>query len=94
MTDSYVIGNTIRNLREQKNMTQAELAGLIYVSPKTISKWETGKGLPDISLLELLAKVRAFRVKLRLQTKSYSGGMYGRENTQVDRMCSCFCCMF
>lgn len=55
MTDSYVTGNTIRNLREQKNMTQAELAGLIDVSPKTVSKWETGKGLPDISLLEPLA---------------------------------------
>lgn len=37
-------------------MTQIELARKINVSDKTISKWETGKGLPDISLIETLAK--------------------------------------
>ena len=51
----YVTGNTIRQLREQKKMTQAELADKIDVSSKTISKWETAKGLPDISLLEPLS---------------------------------------
>lgn len=55
MIDNYVTGKTIRRLRERKNLTQAELAGMIDVSPKTISKWETSKGLPDISLLEPLA---------------------------------------
>ena len=51
----YVTGNTIRQLREQKKMTQAELADKIDVSSKTISKWETAKGLPDISLLKPLS---------------------------------------
>lgn len=51
----YVTGSTIRQLREQRNMTQAELAQAIDVSSKTISKWETAKGLPDISLLEPLS---------------------------------------
>ena len=51
----YVTGNTIKQLREQKKMTQAELADKIDVSSKTISKWETAKGLPDISLLEPLS---------------------------------------
>ena len=36
-------------------MTQAELAHQLDVSPKTVSKWETGRGLPDLSLLEPLA---------------------------------------
>lgn len=53
--DNYVTGMTIKALREQKNMTQAELAEKIDVSPKTISKWETAKGFPDISLLDSLA---------------------------------------
>ena len=53
--DNYVTGMTIKVLREQKNMTQAELAEIIEVSPKTVSKWETAKGLPDISLLDSLA---------------------------------------
>ena len=53
----YVTGNTIKQLREQKKMTQAELADKIDVSSKTVSKWETAKGLPDISLLEPLSVV-------------------------------------
>ena len=53
--DNYVTGATIRRLREQKGMTQAALAEVIDVSPKTISKWETAKGLPDISLLNAIA---------------------------------------
>ena len=51
----YITGATIKRLRENKSMTQAELAERIDVSPKTISKWETAKGLPDISLLDPLA---------------------------------------
>lgn len=53
--DNYVTGAVIRRLRENKNMTQSELAEKIGVSPKTVSKWETAKGLPDISLLDALA---------------------------------------
>ena len=53
--DNYVTGATIRYLRERKGMTQEELAGRIHVSAKAVSKWETGKGFPDISLLEPLA---------------------------------------
>jgi len=54
--NTYVTGMTIKQLREARNMTQAELAQQIGVSSKTVSKWETAKGLPDISLLQPLAK--------------------------------------
>ena len=54
--NSYVTGAVIRELREKNHMTQAELAERLCVSDKTISKWETAKGYPDISLLEPLAK--------------------------------------
>ena len=53
--NTYVTGSTIRLLREAKGLTQAELARQLLVSAKTVSKWETAKGLPDISLLEPLA---------------------------------------
>lgn len=53
--DCYVTGVTIKGLREAKKLTQAALAETIGVSPKTVSKWETAKGLPDISLLDALA---------------------------------------
>ena len=52
----YVTGQTIQMLREKRRMTQKQLADLLYISDKTVSKWETGKGLPDIMLLEPLAK--------------------------------------
>lgn len=53
--DNYVTGATIKRLREGKGMTQAALAEKIDVSPKTVSKWETARGLPDISLLDAIA---------------------------------------
>ena len=53
--NSYVTGETIRRLREKKGMTQEALAERIFVSGKAVSKWETGKGYPDVSLLEPLA---------------------------------------
>lgn len=52
---TYITGETIKRLREKKRLTQSELAQRIYVSDKTISKWETGKGLPDIHILSDLA---------------------------------------
>ena len=60
--NQYVTGAVIRKLRENKNMTQEALANKIFVSSKTISKWETGQGFPDISLLEPLAKALGISV--------------------------------
>lgn len=54
--NSYVTGSMIKKLREDKKLTQAELADKLFVSEKTVSKWETGRGYPDISILEELAK--------------------------------------
>ncbi len=54
--NTYITGTTIKNLRESKGLTQLQLADIIGVSSKTISKWETAKGLPDISLVEPLSQ--------------------------------------
>ena len=51
----YVTGSTIKALREKKGCTQKQLADTLQVSDKIVSKWETQRGLPDISLLEPLA---------------------------------------
>ena len=60
--DRYVTGAVIRKLRESKQITQKELADSIHVSDKAVSKWETGQGFPDISLLEPLAKALGISV--------------------------------
>lgn len=54
--NSYVTGMTIKTLREKRGITQTVLADQLSVSSKTVSKWETAKGLPDISLLQPLAE--------------------------------------
>ena len=54
--DNYITGATIKRLREAKGITQNQLADTIGVSSKAVSKWETAKGLPDISLIEPLSK--------------------------------------
>ena len=53
--NQYVTGTMIKRLRESGNLTQHQLAEKIGVSDKAISKWETGRGYPDISLIEPLA---------------------------------------
>ena len=60
--NTYVTSTTIKNLREKRDLTQAELAERIGVSSKTVSKWETAKGLPDISLLQPLAQALGLSV--------------------------------
>ena len=60
--DTYVTGSTVKKLREKRNMPQAELGEKLGVSSKTVSKWETAKGLPDITLLQPLAQALGIAV--------------------------------
>ena len=83
--NQYVTGAVIKQLREKANFTQAELAAKLNVSSKTISKWETAKGYPDISLLEPLAKV--FNVSL---TELISGNAVKNVNVSANMLRSKF----
>lgn len=60
--DIYITGATIKTLREKKGLTQAELAHILGVSSKAVSKWETAKGLPDITLIEPIANALSVSV--------------------------------
>ena len=60
--DNYITGAVIRRLREDRHLTQEELAEKIHVSGKAVSKWETGQGFPDISLIEPLAEALGISV--------------------------------
>ncbi len=72
---SYISGKIIRKLREQISLTQKELAEQLAVSDKTISKWETGNGFPDVGILEDLARV--LNVSL---TELFTGDLRTNEN--------------
>lgn len=54
--DCNKVGKLILSLRKEKNMTQKQLADILNISDKTISKWERGLGCPDVSLLHELSK--------------------------------------
>ncbi len=83
--DQYVTGNTIRQLREQNNLTQLGLAEMLGVSDKTVSKWETGKGYPDITLLEPISE--AFQVSV---TELISGNTIRNANVSSNMLRSKF----
>lgn len=68
--NQYVTGSIIRQLREKKGLTQSDLAEKLFVSDKTVSKWENGKGYPDISLLEPIARVFGVSVTELLSGKA------------------------
>ena len=83
--NQYVTGAVIKELREKYHFTQAELAKKLNVSDKTISKWETAKGYPDISLLEPLAKTFGISV-----TELISGNAVNNVNVSANVMRSKF----
>ena len=83
--NQYVTGAVIKELREKNHLTQAELAKRLCVSDKTISKWETAKGYPDISLLEPIAK--AFGVSI---TELISGNAISNANVSANMLRSNF----
>ena len=83
--NQYVTGTVIKELREKDKMTQFQLAEKLGVSDKTVSKWETGKGYPDITLLEPIAKV--FRISV---TELISGSIIHNANVSANMMRSKF----
>ena len=83
--NQYVTGSVIKELRERQNLTQLELAAKLNVSDKTISKWETAKGYPDITLLESIADVLHVSV-----AELISGNQINNMNVSANMMRSKF----
>ena len=83
--NQYVTGAVIRELREKSRMTQVRLAEKLGVSDKTVSKWETAKGYPDITLLEPIAE--AFRISV---TELISGNTVFNSNVSANMLRSRF----
>ena len=83
--DQYITGTVIKELREKYHLTQAELAEKLNISDKTVSKWETAKGYPDISLLEPIAKI--FNISV---TELISGNAVRNMNASANMLRSKF----
>ena len=83
--NQYVTGTVIKQLREKNKMTQLQLAEKLGVSDKTVSKWETAKGYPDITLLEPITE--AFKISV---TELISGNTIHNENISANMLRSKF----
>lgn len=70
--DKEQFGKFVLELRKEKGLTQKELADKLYVSDKTVSKWECGKGMPDISMLVPLGEMLGVSVTELLECKRHA----------------------
>ena len=75
--DALKIGNLIYELRVARNMTQKQLAERLFISDKTVSKWERGGGFPDLALLPDIAQVLDVRLEDLLRGEIDTNDMTG-----------------
>ena len=89
--DNVKIGKLIYKLRKESNMTQLQLAEILHISDKTVSKWERGQGCPDISLLVDLSCVLGVDMEKflsgRLEANEERGGNMKKLNFFVCPEC-------
>ena len=86
--NQYVTGAMIRRLREERRLTQQQLAEKLNVSDKAVSKWETGRGYPDISLIESLSAALGVSV---IELFSGQGVINTNRASNMLRMKLCVC---
>ncbi|MDE7284782.1 MAG: helix-turn-helix domain-containing protein [Lachnospiraceae bacterium] len=77
--DQIKIGKFIANCRKEKNMTQRQLADILEISDKTISKWECGKGLPEVQFMIPLCDLLGINVNELLSGEKLSADEYQKK---------------
>ena len=80
--DLNKIGKFISEERKKKNYTQKQLADILNVSDRTISKWECGKGFPEISLLQPLCEELGISVNELLSGERLDNEKYMKKAEQ------------
>lgn len=71
--NAKVIGEQIKEYRKKNNVSQRELAEMLFVSDKTVSRWELGKGLPDIELLPKIAEMLGISIDKLVGSENFNG---------------------
>lgn len=89
--DSIKVGSLIYKLRKERGMTQKQLAEQLYLSDRTISKWERGAGCPDISLLAQLCDLLGVNIEAilngGLSLNDFVGGNMKKTKYYICRDC-------
>lgn len=84
--DQTKIGSFLKKLRKEKSLTQEQLAEQLHVSARTISRWETGSNMPDISLLAELAETFDVSIPELINGERKSGTMKEETKEVVEKM--------
>ena len=79
--NAKLIGERIKEYRKLNNLSQRELAEQLFVSDKTISRWELGNGLPDIELLPKIAEILGISIDKLVGAENLSG-----ENDELEAL--------
>lgn len=77
--DQIKTGKFIAEARRAQNLTQRQLAGKLAISDKTVSKWECGKGLPEVSLMLPLCEILQITVNDLLSGEKVAEGEYRKK---------------
>ena len=73
--DTKKIGEFLKKLRKERGLTQEQLAEVLFVSGRTISRWETGTNMPDLSILIQMAEFYDVEIKEILEGERKNGIM-------------------
>ena len=77
--DQSKTGRFIAEMRRTRNLTQRQLAERLAISDKTVSKWECGKGLPEVSLMLPLCEILQITVNDLLSGEKVAEGDYQKK---------------
>ena len=77
--DQIKIGKFIASMRKEQSMTQRQLADVLNISDKTVSKWECGNGMPEVALMLPLCEVLRINVNELLSGERLDGADYQRK---------------
>ena len=80
-----MIGNHIKSFREQKNISQAELAERLYVTRQAVSNWECGKTEPDIETLHKIADILEITIEELIYGTKHETTVIHQHNTKVTK---------
>ena len=86
--DQKRIGNFLKELRKEKNVTQEQLAEQLNVSGRTVSRWETGNNMPDISLLVEISELYEVSIPEIINGERKSENMNKEEVKEVAKSMS------
>ena len=86
--DQKKIGRFLKELRKEKELTQEQLAEQFHVSDRTVSRWETGSNMPDLSMLIILAEYYEVDVKEIIDGKRKNQNMNEEMKDTLEKVAS------